>query len=144
MGYRSDVKIVVIASSKEAMDDLLAVYAMLPKVQKAGGFDELGWERYELGEGRVLTYEENDVGWHLGDNDVHLGDNNVHFDVNAIMELCELVDTFNQERSEDVYAARFVRIGEQYEDIEVYDYGDSYEYEMWDALPVHRVAEFNL
>lgn len=37
MGYRSDVKIVVIASSKEAMDDLLAVYAMMPEVQKAGG-----------------------------------------------------------------------------------------------------------
>jgi hypothetical protein len=133
MGYRSDVKIVVIASSKEAMDDLLAVYAMLPKVQKAGGFDELGWERYELGEGRVLTYEADDVKWY-----------ELYDDVDAIMGLCDLVDTFNQERSEDVYAARFVRIGEQYNDIEVENYGDHYEYEMEYALPVHRVAEFNL
>ena len=37
MGYRSDVKIVVIASSKEAMDDLLAVYACYPRCRKRGG-----------------------------------------------------------------------------------------------------------
>lgn len=133
MGYRSDVKIVVIASSKEAMDDLLAVYAMLPEVQKAGGFEELGWERYELGEGRVLTYEADDVKWY-----------ETYDDVIAIMRLLDDVSIFNQERSEDVYAARFVRIGEQYNDIEVEDYGDGYEYDMWDALPVHRTAEFNL
>jgi hypothetical protein len=113
MGYRSDVKIVVIASSKEAMDDLLAVYAMLPEVQKAGGFEELGWERYELGEGRVLTYEADDVKWY-----------DSYDDVTAIMRLLEDVSIFNQERSEDVYAARFVRIGEQYDDIEVENYGD--------------------
>ena len=133
MGYRSDVKIVVMASSKEAMDDLLAVYAMLPQVQKAGGFEELGWERYELGEGRVLTYEADDVKWY-----------DSYDDVTAIMRLLEDVNIFNQERSEDVYAARFVRIGEEYYDVEVYNYWDEDEYEMWDALPVHRVAEFNL
>lgn len=133
MGYRSDVKIVVIASSKEAMDDLLAVYAMLPEVQKAGGFEELGWERYELGEGRVLTYEADDVKWY-----------DSYDDVTAIMRLLEDVNIFNQERSEDVYAARFVRIGEEYNDVEVYNYGDEDEYEMYDMLPVHRVAEFNL
>jgi hypothetical protein len=104
MGYRSDVKIVVIASSKEAMDDLLAVYAMLPEVQKAGGFEELGWERYELGEGRVLTYEADDVKWY-----------DSYDDVTVIMRLLEDVSIFNQERSEDVYAARFVRVGEQYD-----------------------------
>jgi hypothetical protein len=133
MGYRSDVKIVVIASSKEAMDDLLAVYAMLPEVQKAGGFEELGWERYELGEGRVLTYEANDVKWY-----------DSYDDVIAVTRLLEDVSIFNQERSEDVYAARFVRIGEQYDDIEVENYGDDYEYEMYEILPIHRVAEFNL
>jgi hypothetical protein len=89
MGYRSDVKIVVIASSKEAMDDLLAVYAMLPEVQKAGGFEELGWERYELGEGRVLTYEADDVKWYDSCDDVI-----------AVTRLLEDVSIFNQERSE--------------------------------------------
>ena len=133
MGYRSDVKIVVIASSKEAMDDLLAVYAMLPEVQKAGGFEKLGWERYELGEGRVLTYEANDVKWYDSCDDVI-----------AVMRLLEDVSIFNQERSEDVYAARFVRIGEQYDDIEVEDYGDHYEYDMWEVLSINRNAEFNL
>jgi hypothetical protein len=133
MGYRSDVKIVVIASSKEAMDDLLAVYAMLPEVQKAGGFEELGWERYELGEGRVLTYEADDVKWY-----------DSYDDVTVIMRLLEDVSTFNQERSEDVYAARFVRVGEQYDDVEVENYGDHYEYDMHDILPIHRHAEFNL
>ena len=133
MGYRSDVKIVVIASSKEAMDDLLAVYAMLPEVQKAGGFEKLGWERYELGEGRVLTYEADDVKWY-----------DSYEDVTAIMRLLEDVNIFNQERSEDVYAARFVRIGEDYNDIEEENYGDYHEYEIYDMLPVHRYAEFNL
>jgi hypothetical protein len=133
MGYRSDVKILVIASSKEAMDDLLAVYAMLPEVQKAGGFEELGWERYELGEGRVLTYEADDVKWYDSCDDV-----------TAIMRLLEDVDTFNQERSEDVYAARFVRVGEQYDDVEVEHYGDRWEYEIYDMLPIYRNAEFNL
>jgi hypothetical protein len=133
MGYRSDVKIVVIASSKEAMDDLLAVYAMLPEVQKAGGLDELGWERYELGEGRVLTYEADDVKWYDSCDDVI-----------AVTRLLEDVSIFNQERSEDVYAARFVRIGEQYDDIEVENYGEEHEYDMWEVLPIHRVAEFNL
>jgi hypothetical protein len=133
MGYRSDVKILVIASSKEAMDDLLAVYAMLPEVQKAGGFEELGWERYELGEGRVLTYEADDVKWYDSCDDV-----------TAIMRLLEDVDTFNQQRSEDVYAARFVRVGEQYDDVEVEHYGDRWEYEIYDMLPIHRNAEFNL
>jgi hypothetical protein len=133
MGYRSDVKILVIASSKEAMDDLLAVYAMLPEVQKAGGFEELGWERYELGEGRVLTYEADDVKWYDSCDDV-----------TAIMRLLEDVDTFNQQRSEDVYAARFVRVGEQYDDVEVEHYGDRWEYEIYDMLPIYRNAEFNL
>jgi len=133
MGYRSDVKIVVLTSSKEAMDDLLAVYAMLPEVQKEGGFEELGWERYELGEGRVLTYEADDVKWY---------DSYEH--TQAVMRLLDDVHTFNQERSEDVYAARFVRIGEEYDDIEVHNYGDDYEYDMHEILPVHRVAEFNL
>lgn len=133
MGYRSDVKIVVIASSKEAMDDLLAVYAMLPEVQKAGGFEELGWERYELGEGRVLTYEADDVKWY-----------DSYDDVTVIMRLLEDVSIFNQERSEDVYAARFVRVGEEYNDIEVEHYGDRWEYDMENALPIHRYAEFNL
>jgi hypothetical protein len=133
MGYRSDVKILVIASSKEAMDDLLAVYAMLPEVQKAGGFEELGWERYELGEGRVLTYEADDVKWYDSCDDV-----------TAIMRLLEDVDTFNKQRSEDVYAARFVRVGEQYDDVEVEHYGDRWEYEIYDMLPIYRNAEFNL
>jgi len=133
MGYRSDVKIVVIASSKEAMDDLLAVYAMLPEVQKAGGFEELGWERYELGEGRVLTYEADDVKWY-----------DSYDDVTVIMRLLEDVSIFNEERSEDVYAARFVRVGEEYNDIEVEHYGDRWEYDMENALPIHRYAEFNL
>ena len=133
MGYRSDVKIVVIASSKEAMDDLLAVYAMLPEVQEAGGFEELGWERYELGEGRVLTYEADDVKWYDSCDDVI-----------AVMRLLEDVNIFNQERSEDVYAARFVRIGEQYDDVEVEHYGDRWEYDMHDILPIYRNAEFNL
>lgn len=133
MGYRSDVKIVVMASSKEAMDDLLAVYAMLPEVQKAGGFEELGWERYELGEGRVLTYEADDVKWY-----------DSYDDVTAIMRLLEDVNIFNQERSEDVYAARFVRIGEAYNDIEEENYGDYHEYEIYDMLPIYRMAEFNL
>lgn len=60
------------------------------------------------------------------------------------MRLLQDVDTFNQERSEDVYAARFVRIGEQYDDIEERSYGDHYEYDMENALPIHRYAEFNL
>ena len=133
MGYRSDVKIVVIASSKEAMDDLLAVYAMNPAVQKAGGWEELGWERYALGEGRVLTFEEEDTKWYL-----------IYEEVQAIMELCNLAHTFNQERPEDIYAARYVRVGEEYNDIEVEDYGDDYEYDMHDVLSVNRTIEISL
>jgi hypothetical protein len=49
--------------------------------------------------------------------------------------MLEDVSIFNQERSEDVYAARFVRIGEQYDDIEVENYGeDHYEYDMWERI----------
>jgi hypothetical protein len=64
--------------------------------------------------------------------------------VTVIMRLLEDVSIFNQERSEDVYAARFVRVGEQYDDVEVENYGDHYEYDMHDILPIHRHAEFNL
>ena len=133
MGYRSDIKIVVLASSKEAMDDLLAVYAMNPVVQKAGGFEELGWEHYPLGEGRVLTFEEEDTKWYP-----------TYEEVQAIMELCNLAHTFNQERPEDIYAARYVRVGEEYNDIEVEDYGDDYEYDMHDVLSVNRTIEISL
>jgi len=102
-------------------------------VQKAGGFEKLGWERYELGEGRVLTYEADHVKWY-----------DSYEDVTAIMRLLEDVNIFNQERSEDVYAARFVRIGEEYNDIEEENYGDYHEYEIYDMLPVYRYAEFIL
>lgn len=133
MGYRSDVKIVVIASSKEAMDDLLAVYAMNPVVQKAGGWEELGWERYALGEGRVLTYEEEGTKWYPTDEEVQ-----------AIMELCTLAHTFNEERPEDIYAARYARVGENLNDVEVEDYGDDYEYDMYDVLSIRTEIQLTL
>lgn len=133
MGYRSDIKIVVLASSKEAMDDLIAVYNMIPSVQKEGGFKELGWEHYPLGEGRVVTFEEGHIKWYLGYNDV-----------DAIMELCELAHTFNQERPDDVYTARCIRVGENMNDVEVYDYGDSYEYDIDDILSVRTEIVLSL
>lgn len=112
MGYRSDVGIVVWAEEPDTIDELLAVYAMIPTVQKWGGIDELGWERFETKVGAGLRLFVGDAKWYAG-----------YDDVEATEEILSLVTAFYEERGATV-GARIVRAGENYEDVEVRDYGD--------------------
>ena len=112
MGYRSDVGIVVWAEEPDTIDELLAVYAMVPSVQKFGGADELGWERFNTKFGAGLRCLLEGVKWYKG-----------YDDVQATEEIFSLVNAFYEERGLTV-GARIIRVGEDSDDIEFRDYGD--------------------
>ena len=129
MGYRSDVGIVVWAEEPDVIDELLAVYAMMPSVQKHGGADALGWERFEtkIGEGLRCYFE--DVKWYQG-----------YDDVQATEDMFGLVTAFYEERGV-VIGARFIRVGEDANDIVECDYGDPDIY-LGDFMVTHTTINF--
>lgn len=112
MGYRSDVGIVVWAEEPDILDELLAVYAMMPLVQERGGVDKLGWERFETKVGAGLKCYFEGVKWYRA-----------YSDVQATEGIFELVNAFYEERGATV-GARFIRVGENLNDIEGRDYGE--------------------
>ena len=105
MGYRSDVVIAVAMASKENMDELLSVYALNMYVQKDNLLPE--WEVGEYQDAWVAMYTAEYVKWY-----------DSYDDVKGLSALPKLAETFWEERGLP-YAYRFIRVGEEYEDIEV-------------------------
>ena len=105
MGYRSEIVIAVAMANKEDMDELLSVYALNMYVQKENLLPE--WEVGEYEDAWVAMYTAEQVKWYD-----HLDD------VKGLSALTKLAETFWEERGLP-YAYRFVRVGDEYEDIEV-------------------------
>jgi len=105
MGYRSDVVIAVAMGSKKDLDELMAVYALNIFVQKENLMPE--WEIGEYENAWVAMYKAEQVKWY-GNYD----------DVKGFEALTKLAETFWAERNMP-YAYRFIRIGEEDNDIEI-------------------------
>jgi hypothetical protein len=132
MGYRSDVYIAVAFTCEEDLKEVLAVYAIDPLVQK---HDLLkAWEQRE---DNILYFHEDSVKWYDSSEDVQ-----------GIMHMLSLVDTFYEERDEMQVAHRFVRIGEEMDDIEErYEIGNDQGIlidKLWEGISIIRNVEVTL
>ena len=105
MGYRSDVAIAVAMGSKKDMDELMAVYALNMYVQKHGLLSS--WEIGEYDDAWVAMYVAEEVKWYED-----------YEDVKGFSALPKLAETFWEERGLP-YAYRFLRIGEEMNDVEI-------------------------
>ena len=105
MGYRSDVVIAVAMGSKKDLDELMAVYALNIFVQKENLMPE--WEIGEYEDAWVAMYKAEQVKWY-----------DSYDDVKGFEALTKLAETFWAERNVP-YAYRFIRIGEEANDIEI-------------------------
>tara|TARA_R110000803_G_scaffold61611_1_gene121537 strand:- start:1125 stop:1601 length:477 start_codon:yes stop_codon:yes gene_type:complete len=105
MGYRSDVVIAVAMGSKKDLDELMAVYALNIFVQKENLIPE--WEIGEYEDAWVAMYKAEGIKWY--DN---------YDDVKGFEALTKLAENFWEERNMP-YAYRFIRIGEEDNDIEI-------------------------
>lgn len=105
MGYRSDVVIAVAMGSKKDLDELMAVYALNIFVQKENLMPE--WEIGEYENAWVAMYKAEQVKWY-----------GTYDDVKGFEALTKLAETFWAERNVP-YAYRFIRIGEEDNDIEI-------------------------
>lgn len=107
MGYRSDVKIVVALPSKRAREEVMALYAMHPLVQK---HDLAGlWQTHDMGDAGayLLIYEDECTKWYSDFEDVQA----MEYMHTLLEERANADDSFR-------YARRFVRVGEEIDDIE--------------------------
>ena len=131
MGYYSDITIAVAFASKEDMDEVLAVYAMLPEVQKHNILAEY-WERRE---DNILLYTHDSVKWY-----------ETFEDVQAVERLRSLVEEFHEQRNMP-FAWHKIRIGEDESDLEVEDAhgGDDGELmeKLWEGMRLTRYVELN-
>ena len=105
MGYRSDVVIAVAMGSKKDLDELMAVYALNIFVQKENLMPE--WEIGEYENAWVAMYKAEQVKWY-----------EYYDDVKGFEALTKLAENFWEERNMP-YAYRFIRIGEEDNDIQI-------------------------
>ena len=111
MGYRSDVLIAVAFKDKAQRDEVLAVYAMHPLVQKHNLTEE--WTRYDKGDYPVLWYSAECVKWYEG-----------YEDVQGIEHLIDMASDFAMERGHP-FAAINYRVGEELNDIDTTERGEA-------------------
>jgi hypothetical protein len=132
MGYRSDVHIAVAFTCEEDLKEVLAVYAIDPLVQQHDLLKE-----WEVKEDNILLYLAEDVKWYDSSEAVQ-----------GIMHMLSLVDTFYEERDEMQVAYRFVRIGEEQDDIEErYERGNDQGIlidKLWAGISIIRKVEVTL
>ena len=118
MGYRSDVLLAVVLRTAAQRDELMAVYALDPLVQKHSMVER--WQHHTYDDHVALVYQETDLKWY--DN---------YGDVQALEHMLILAKTFGEERGFDLpndpdalqqpeavfpYATARVRVGEESED----------------------------
>ena len=131
MGYRSDVYIGVAFASKSDMEEVLSVYALDPRVQKIDLVKD-----WAVKEDNILLYVIEDTKWYDG-----------YEDVQGIEYMLTLADQFHEERDMPI-AHRFIRTGEEIDDIEVReehggDDGGLIE-KLWDGMQLSRSVEVTL
>jgi hypothetical protein len=104
MGYRSDVAMMAVFANAEQHDEVMAVYAMNPSVQKRKLVAE--WRRVDLRTGEVVRiYEGINLKWYVG-----------YEFVDGMEALASVLADFHENRGFD-YAWGFARIGEDSEDV---------------------------
>ena len=128
MGYRSDVKIIVALPTEKAREEVMALYSMHPLVQKGGiaaqwvphhqtfdrvlylPNDPMGAARHEVHPttAYLLVYQDGDVKWY-----------ETYDDVKAVMWMFQFLQQSSDESEDFIYAYKFVRVGENADDIEV-------------------------
>lgn len=131
MGYRSDVYIGVAFASVDDLKEVMAVYAIDPRVQKHNLL-----EQWDVREDNILYFEETSTKWYDSYEATH-----------GVEHMLRLADKFHEERNMAV-AYRFIRLGEDINDSE-----DRYEYggddgtlieKLFDGMTVIRVVEITL
>jgi hypothetical protein len=148
MGYMSEVCLIVALRSKTQADELMAVYALHPLVQK---HDLVGnWDRYVRDDVVFLVYRNFSIKWYED-----------YEHVQGMEYLLDLARTFSKERT-DVgwledgadkpeltdgfpYAAYKLRIGEEMKDIEeeAHDSQDSLMSDIYDRAYMERSITLN-
>jgi hypothetical protein len=130
MGYYSEVHIAVAFQNEADLKEVVAVYAMDPRVQK----HEL-LKDWEVMKDNVLYLHYDYTKWYDSFEEVQ-----------GCEYLMQLVETFHEER-DMAFAYRFIRIGEEEPDIERNEQhgGDDGELiqMLWDRMQVVRTVEVN-
>jgi hypothetical protein len=118
MGYRSDVLLAVVLRTAAQRDELMAVYALDPLVQKHSMVER--WQHHTYDDHVALVYQETDIKWYDSFESVQ-----------ALEHLLILAQTFAEERGFDLpndpdalqqpepvfpYAGVRIRVGEESED----------------------------
>lgn len=127
MGYRSDVALSVIADSSRAFDYFIMQFKLWHIAEfgtslERGVFE--GWQDSWAFDARSLTFFVRDVKWYNDYPDVQRIEQLWQFIVDYVDGLnsdAEYPDVDNAIRQE--LNARFMRIGEEYQDVEVRDVG---------------------
>lgn len=139
MGYRSDVFLAALFKNEQEYNEVMAIYAIDPKVQEEDVAKY--WQKKVYSTGHVLCYyHATDVKWY-----------DSYDDVQALMYMQALCRTFADER-EFMIGWKFVRIGEETADIEEEQevMSDDYHYEaaamdmLYDIARVVRHIELGL
>ena len=131
MGYRSDVYIGVAFENEADLKELIAVYAIDPRVQKLNLLKE-----WDVMEDNILLCVIEGTKWYAG-----------YEDVQGIEHMLNLADKFDAERDMPI-AYRFVRLGEDEDDIETReehngDEGQLIE-KLWAGMQLSRKMEVSL
>ena len=130
MGYRSDVHIAVAFDNADTLREVMAVYAMHPKVQE---FNLA--ENWRIQRDTVLYLHCDYSKWY-----------DSYEDVQAYEHLMSVAELFHEER-DIAFAYYFVRIGENLDDIEIReqhggDDGNLMEM-LWSAMQITRCVDVN-
>lgn len=150
MGYRSEVVLLVAVQKPEQADELMAVYALDPNVQKHDLLKE--WTRHDYGaDGIVFSYYNDYAKWY-----------SEYKDVQGMERLLSLARDFYDERGYDVgmldengeqptinmfpYAARMIRIGEEMQDMQIDTHSSDADLEelLWERASVRRSIDLDL
>ena len=131
MGYRSDVYIGVAFENEADLKELIAVYAIDPRVQKLNLLKE-----WDVMEDNILLCVIEGTKWYDGFEDVQ-----------GIEHMLNLADKFDAERDMPI-AYRFVRLGEDEGDTETReehngDEGQLIE-KLWAGMQLSRKMEVSL
>lgn len=131
MGYHSEVDIAVSFDNAETLREVMAAYAMHPKVQE---FDLA--KDWTVRHDTILHLKLDGIKWYEG-----------YEDVKAYQYMEVLLNIFHKKRGIP-YAYNFIRIGEEYSDVETHsirgddDISSQLMDMLWDAMHVVRYVDF--
>lgn len=118
MGYRSDVRVAVSFDNEHTRKEVMAVYSMHPSVQEHNiakdwhvHDGEMSFWRDNTGGSMpvyTLMYSADYVKWY-----------DTYEDVQAVEFMHQICAKFDAEREAFSYAYKFIRVGEEIEDIEI-------------------------